>query len=550
MTISPDNRIGSACRQAPPRVRFAPSPTGQVHIGNIRTAIFNWLFARHCGGKFLLRIEDTDLERSTPEAIEALMRCLEWLELNHDEETVFQSASRREHLLAAERLLANGFAYRGTPDATGASPIIFRIPAACPCQEIVRSVGAVEAALHPEQPFSVAASGVKFFTTSKKGKPVETLACLAGFRNLKLFNAANETVFELDKAADAIEAGQSLIIADAVKMSFERREVFFHDLVKGELSKPLDDMRDLVIVRGDGTPVFHLANVCDDIAQRITHVIRGDDHVENTYRHLLLYAALDAGAPSYAHLPMIVNDQGKPYSKRDGDAFVGDFRERGFLAEALFNYLALLGWSPGDDREQMTRNEMIEAFTLERIKSAPARFDQEKLLNLNGLYISSLPLPAFISVAGDFVRREPWGGQVDVDGEYFAATAELMQSRTKTFRQVESWKFFFSDELEYGGKAFNKQFASDDHRRALEAVAEQFSAIDNPPPSVVMEIIAEAEKQCDIVPGRLFQPLRLAITGTNQGAELDATISLLGIGVCAMRIRKAIEFYENNRSLG
>ncbi len=545
MTVSPDNRSDSACRQMPPRVRFAPSPTGQIHIGNIRTAIFNWLFARHCGGKFLLRIEDTDLERSTPEAIKNLLQCMAWLELDYDEKEIYQSSLRDRHQSAAEQLLADGQAYRGAPDDGGACPVIFRIPMECPRQEIIRSVGIVETALHPEQPFSISVSGIRYFTVSKKGKPVENVACLAGFKNLKLFNANNEPIFSLNKVIDAISAGESFSIAGGVKISFERREVFFRDLVKGEMAKPLDNMRDLVIVRSNGSPVFHLANVCDDISQQITHIIRGDDHVENTYRHLLLYAALNAETPDYAHLPMIINNQGKPYSKRDGDAFVGDFRERGFLAEALFNYLALLGWSPGDDREKMSRTEMIEAFTLGRIKSAAAQFDQEKLMNLNSLYIASIPLPAFINASGDFVLRESWGKNVDVKSEYFAATASLMQSRTKTFKNVETWKYFFCSDLEYGGKAFEKSFAPVSHRQALKILADRLISIKNMTPADIRNLIAEIEEKCNIAHGRLFQPLRLAVTGTNQGADLDATICLIGADVCVIRIRKALDSYKN-----
>ena len=236
------------------RVRFAPSPTGNVHIGNIRAAIFNWLFARHEGGAFLLRIEDTDRERSTPDAIENLLDAMDWLGLDFDEEPLYQSSRLEAYREAAERLIEGGFAYR-----------------------------------------------------SDLGDPAK---------------------------------GEAVVFR-------AHRTVVFEDLVKGRMRKDEKQMKDFVILRSDGTPVFHLANVVDDIHMGITHVIRGDDHVDNTFNHLLIYEALEAAPPRFAHLPMLVNDRGKPYSKRDGDAFVGEFREKGYLPEALFNFLALLGWSPG-----------------------------------------------------------------------------------------------------------------------------------------------------------------------------------------------------------
>ena len=379
------------------RVRFAPSPTGQVHIGNIRTAIFNWLFARHSGGKFLLRIEDTDLERSTREAIDALFACMDWLGLDHDEEIMYQTSQRVAHEAAAQKLLAENKAYYGKANDKGQSPVLFRIPFDADEIPVIREAGTVETELHCEENVSVAYSGLSFAGVSKKGKAVPTLACFAGFKDLKFFNSSSELVFDLNDNLEAVKNGKVFELPNCAKMTFTRREVFYNDIIKGELAKPLDGIKDLVIIRGDGSPIFHLANVCDDILQKINYIIRGDDHVENTYRHILLYNALGAKMPNYAHMPMIVNQSGKPYSKRDGDAFVGDFRKKGFLPEALFNYLALLGWSPGDDREKMTREEMIEAFTLDRVKSSPAQFDTRKLLNMNGMYIAEMPFDDFLS---------------------------------------------------------------------------------------------------------------------------------------------------------
>ena len=447
------------------RVRFAPSPTGQVHIGNIRTAIFNWLFARHSGGKFLLRIEDTDLERSTKEAIDALFECMDWLGLDHDDEIMYQTSQREAHENAAKKLLAENKAYHGKADDKGQSPVLFRIPFEADDIPIIRTVGNAETALHPDETISVSYTGLSYAGVSKKGKAIPTLACFAGFKDLKLFDADGELVFDLNDKLEEVKNGEVFELANCVKMTFTRREVFYTDIIKGELSKPLDGIKDLVIIRGDGSPIFHLANVCDDILQEVNYIVRGDDHVENTYRHILLYNALEADIPNYAHMPMIVNQSGKPYSKRDGDAFVGDFRKKGFLPEALFNYLALLGWSPGDDREKMTREEMIQAFTLDRVKSSPAQFDSRKLLNMNGMYIAEMPFADFLAEAKEFVGDLEWAK--DIDQDKFSKVAALMQTRTKDFTQIDSWKYFFSSDFEYGGKQFKKQFKKEENRTAL-----------------------------------------------------------------------------------
>ena len=526
------------------RVRFAPSPTGQVHIGNIRTAIFNWLFARHSGGKFLLRIEDTDLERSTQEAIDALLECMEWLGLDHDDEIMYQTSQREAHEAAAQKLLAENKAYYGQADDKGQSPILFRIPFDADDIPVIREAGTVETALHCDEIVSVAYSGLSFAGVSKKGKAVPTLVCFAGFKDLKLFNSDNELVFDLNNNLEAVKNGEVFELANCSKMTFTRREVFYNDIIKGELAKPLDGIKDLVIIRGDGSPIFHLANVCDDILQDVNYIIRGDDHVENTYRHILLYNALGAEIPNYAHMPMIVNQAGKPYSKRDGDAFVGDFRKKGFLPEALFNYLALLGWSPGDDREKMTRKEMIEAFTLDRVKSSPAQFDTRKLLNMNGMYIAEMPFDEFLAETVEFAGTFDWGKNIDKDK--FSKVAALMQTRTKDFTQIESWKYFFSDDFEYGGKQFNKQFKQEENRTALLDFSKKLASATELSGEIISAMLADTESENNLEHGKLFAPVRLAVTGVAGGAELDETIMLIGSDACQKRIMNALAVYEKS----
>ncbi|MBN2301591.1 MAG: glutamate--tRNA ligase [Lentisphaerae bacterium] len=428
------------------RVRFAPSPTGHVHIGNIRVAIFNWLFARHEGGKFLLRIEDTDRERHTKEAVDALFDVMNWLGLDYDEEPVFQSARRDAHLAAADRLLTEGKAYKEDKGNTGKGEcIIFRMP--------------------------------------------------------------NE-------------------------------DVVFNDEIKGELAKKAKDLQDFVIVRSDGAPVFHLANIVDDIDMKITHVIRGDDHVENTFRHVLIYKALGIKPPKYAHLPMIINQQGKPYSKRDGDCFVGEFRAKGFLADALFNYLAFLGWSPGGDREKLSRQELMELFSLDRVKSSPAQMDLKKLTHLNGQYVAELPANDFIAAAGRVVENYEWATGVDKD--YFAKVCRLMQTRTHVYSFVKDWKYFFSDDIEYEEKPVRKMLKKPGMKTTLAVLRGKLDNIGFSEESIE-ETIRAVEKESNISEGKLNQPVRIAVTGMSTGAGLYETMALIGKARCLVRLGYAID---------
>jgi glutamyl-tRNA synthetase len=281
-----------------------------------------------------------------------------------------------------------------------------------------------------------------------------------------------------------------------------------------------------VVVRSDGSPVFHLANVVDDITMGITHIIRGDDHVENTYRHLFLFEALGAPAPAYAHLPMIVNASGKPYSKRDGDAFVGDFREKGYLAEALFNYLSLLGWNPGDEREKMTREELVAAFRLDRVQQSSAQMDLTKLQNLNGQYLAALPLERFLEVVRPAAVAQPWWSAAGP--ARYEAVARLMQSRTKLCTDVAGWGYFFGDLPAYDEKAVRKFLGKAGVAEALEALAGALAGVDFGAAAAIEAAVAAVTVQCGIEPGRLNQPIRVAVTGCTVGAGVYETLQVLG----------------------
>lgn len=508
------------------RVRFAPSPTGQVHIGNIRAAIFNWLYARHMKGNFILRIEDTDLERSTPEAIQTLLEVMDWLGLNYDEEPLYQTSQVKKHLAAAEKLLADGNAYYDCKGG-GGNAILFRIPWNAEMCEGVAEAGTHEIPIHPEVPLVVSHKGLTFACVSAKGTQAPGGGCLAGFKDLEVLDEAGQVCFRLaDHINEVLKEQKDFTVPEGRTLRFTRRTISYDDQVKGMMTKPLDSMRDFVIVRSDGSPVFHLANVVDDITQGVTHIIRGDDHVENTFKHLFIFACLGEKAPVYGHLPMIVNAAGKPYSKRDGDAFVGDYRKNGFLADTLFNYLSLLGWSPGDDREKMSREELIEAFSLERCLRASSQMDLQKMTNLNGQYIAALPLDEFIAACRPFVQACEWSK--DMPENLFKQVCAFMQSRTKRLVDVSQWEYFFVEIPAYDEKVCQKQFKDENARAALKLLPEKFAALEIFDAKSIESAMLAASEEVGLAAGKLNQPTRAAVTGTGVGAGIYETIELLG----------------------
>ena len=430
------------------RVRFAPSPTGKVHIGNIRAAIYNWLYARHVGGKFLLRVEDTDLERSTPEAIQVLFECMQWLGLDYDEEVFYQTKNVKRHLEVVDQLIASGHAYR--------------------CEK-----------------------------TSRDGKTGTVV----------MFRMPKEGVIEYD------------------------------DIVKGHMAKKAEDIQDFAIVRSDGSPIFHIANVVDDIDQGITHVIRGDDHVENTFKHIELFKALGATPPRYGHLSMIVNAQGKPYSKRDGAAFVGEFRENGYLPDALFNYLLLLGWNPGDDREVLTREEMIELFDIEKVHVTAAKFDIKKLQWMNGEYIRRAPRETYRT---QLLERTAAAGLAVPDGFNLDYLVDQLQIRTKFWSDIPgNCAYFFTDDFEMDEKAVEKRLRKEGVKELLLDMADRFATLE-PFTAAAGEEMVKALSQGQGM-GPWVHPIRVAITGRGEGIGLFETCELLGRDRVVARLRKAAE---------
>ncbi len=382
------------------RVRFAPSPTGRIHVGNIRSAIFNWLFARHEGGRFLLRVEDTDRERSMSEAEAQLFEALRWLGLDWDAEGppggegfVRQSANTARHLAVAEEWLSEGVAYRSAR------------------------------------------------RTGEFGKD----------------DADKE-----DTAKD--DTDQASPAGEAVWFRTQPEDLAYDALVLGAQTQPAKPLRDFVIVRSTGEPTFILANAIDDLDMRVTHVMRGVDHKTNTFRQLLLYRALGADPPGFAHLPLIVDAGGRKLSKREKDphalVFMDEFRERGYLPEALLNFLALLGWTPeplaGPDgkqvfREKLSRKELIEAFDVSRVSRSPASLDPVKLGALNYDYMQDRLAadPAFLVAAlKDAASREGFDTARFTDEQYRVLTREAARRAQTLPELLEKTRFFFADRVD------------------------------------------------------------------------------------------------------
>lgn len=538
-----------------PRVRFAPSPTGQIHIGNIRVAIFNWLHARAAGGQFLLRVEDTDRERSTPEAIAALREAMDWLGLEPDEPPVYQSAQAERHRAEADRLLNLDLAYHNS-DALPA--VVFRIDESLFDPSFVTEPRE-EARLDTTKAAAVRAtlrSVVLIDRSEKTGEeffrpvPWDTIAadlavhlaggaCLEGAAvREKVATACGENV-----TAEASCDLAALLGGPVAALTFRRRFVFFDDLILGRREKPLDSLRDLVIVRGDGSPVFHLANVVDDITMGITHILRGNDHLENTFRHLFLCRAVGAPAPQYGHLPMIVNAQKKPYSKRDGDAYVGDFRQKGVLPEALFNFLALCGWSPGDDREVFTREELCAAFHLDRVVATPAEFNAEKLAWMNGQHIMALPLPAVVDALQAEARAagaspERW------DEAWWRRCAEVMRERLRSFREfmpAAGYLFGETVQIDWEAKKIRKVFKKESATEVLREAAAVLAALPAWTEEALGTTLDNFAAAHGLGMGAVAQPLRIAITGGTASPGIQETLFLVGRDRTLKRLAAAAE---------
>jgi glutamyl-tRNA synthetase len=387
------------------RVRFAPSPTGFLHVGGARTAIFNWLYARRHGGVFVLRIEDTDEQRSSDEVVRAILDGMAWLGMAPDEGPFFQTQSRAQHVADAKRLLEGGHAYRCFCDA---------------------------ATLKAEREAAEKAGGGYVYPRR----------CTAIPRDVSDRRAA---------------AGEPFV----VRLKVPPGVTGWRDGVHGATSFPNEVIEDLVLLRSDGTPTYNLSVVSDDVAMRITHVIRGDDHISNTPKQILIYRGLGRTPPEFAHLPLILGTDKKRLSKRHGATSVLDYRDGGFLPDAMFNFLALLGWNPGDERVKMTRAELVAVFDLDGVGKSGAVFDLAKLEWLNGLYVVEMPPAAFEAAARATLEAAGLWDEAYASSrrDWLAGALALIQPRAKTLAAIPvEGRFFFdpADEMAYDQDAVRK----------------------------------------------------------------------------------------------
>ncbi len=464
------------------RVRFSPAPTGMMHIGNARTVLFNWLYARHTGGTFILRIEDTDVVRSTTEAVEQIQVVLRWLGLEWDEGPYMQSSGFDRYLEAAARLREQGDAYECfcTEDEIKAR------------NEVARAEGRV---------------------------PGYDGRC----RDL---TAPQREAF----AAEGRHASIRFRTPD------EGRSTFV-DAVRGEVSVEWSTVTDFVIVRSNGTPVFFLANAVDDLDMGITHVLRGEDLLDSTHRVLALRRALGTdGQPVYAHLPLIIGPGGAKLSKRHGAISVEEYRDGGYLPEAVVNYLALLGWAPSDDREVLSRAELVAAFTLERVHRAAATFDAQKLEWLNAEHIRALAVPDLVAAVLPFAR-ERYGARLDIP--IFEAAVALAQERATTLVQIaEQAEFLFvsDDGLVIDVASWEKVEKIDRAGDILDAAIAHLEVCEWTTEGIDLRAPVDA---LGVKARKALPAVYAAIEGRTAGLPLFDSIQLLGRESSLSRLRAA-----------
>jgi glutamyl-tRNA synthetase len=461
--------------------RFPPSPTGHLHLGGARTALFNWLFARHNKGKFILRFEDTDKERSKPEYVDSIISALKWLGLEWDEGPYFQSERIEIYQKYAKKLFEEGKAYY------------------CECSKEVLEKKKEE--------------------MLKRGlKPRYDGTCR-------------------DKNLGPGE-GRAL----RIKVP-EIEEIIFEDLLRGKIVFPAEEIDDFIIMRSDGTPTYHFAVVIDDITMGITHVIRGDDHISNTPKQIIIYNALGVNPPEFAHIPMVLGSDGARLSKRHGAKSVLEYKEAGFLPKALINYLARLGWGYGD-REYFTVEELIEKFDLQSVNLSPARFDQDKLLAINAYWIKNSDNKYLLEHLKYFLKS------YDLDKfseEYLLSAIETVKTRSKTLVEMaEMIEFYLVEEVSYDLDGA-KKFLVSEIKPLLQKIVEDLEEIPLENEKKFEEYFRELSEKSGIKLKNIAQAVRVALTGKTVSPSLFEIMKVLGKERVEKRLKRALDFIESQR---
>lgn len=490
------------------RVRFPPSPTGYLHIGGARTALYNWLFAKKHNGKFILRIEDTDADRSTQESIDGILEGLEWLGIGWDEGPYFQTDFSAEHEACAQRLLDEGHAYK----------------CFCTKEELDRKREVAQAS--------------------------------------KLDYGYDGTCRDLTPEAIAAREAEGVpfVVRFKVDQSCPTETVNFDDKVLGNVARTYGDIEDFVIVRSNGKPLYLLCNVVDDIRDRISHVIRGQDHLGNTARQILIYRALGAKVPEFAHMPLTLDLKKAKISKRSHGEIVAVqfYKKMGFLPWALNNFLLLLGWSTSDDREIFSREELIEIFTLERInrsnsvfnykKDDPKFFTDPKAISINEHYLRTDPIEEIAALVEEEFKEiglwdEAYAGEKRA---WFLSTLDLIRARFHTIKDFGVLgRAYFADDYEFEEKAINKNvLKTEGLREWFPELAKRFEALPEFSHDTVEQVLREMSEELGVKPGILINAARAVVTGRLAGPSMFEALVAVGRDRVVERLNKIDSFFE------
>lgn len=466
------------------RVRIAPSPTGYLHVGTARTALYNYLYAKHNGGKFVLRIEDTDRERSTDEMTDIIIEGLKWLGINWDEGPVFQSDFFQHYRDFIPRLIESGNVYK------------------CFCTQ-------EELAQRRE----------KAIAEKKAWKYDRKCAGLSA-----------------DEVQKRVDAGEKFVY----RVRIPEGKTVFDDLIHGPIERANTEIEDFVIFRSDMTPIYNFAVVIDDLRMKISHVIRGDDHISNTFKQIHIYSILGETPPRFGHMPLILDADKKKLSKRSGTVSVLAFRDMGILPEAFVNFIALIGWNPGGDEEYFTMNELIEKFTLDRVTKKGGVFDTQKLEWMNATYITRYDRDDLLDLLEPFYA-DAGINLADYDSDWMKSIIKSVQEKARYLKDFPALTdFYFNDVKEYEEKGM-KKFITEQRIEYLKVLMDKLSGLDDFSEHNIEDIYRKYAEEKELKGADIIHPTRLALTGVTVGPSLFELMGILGKDIVLQRLTKFIQ---------